>query len=90
MARFRDLLKPGRILAVIGLYRMEDIEDYGWAALGLPASRLFRCFRPYQEVKAPVHAPAETLRTISSRMGFDVARISVAPPLVVQMYAHLA
>jgi 2-polyprenyl-3-methyl-5-hydroxy-6-metoxy-1,4-benzoquinol methylase len=32
LGRFRDLLKPGGTLAIIGLYRARTIEDYAWAA----------------------------------------------------------
>ena len=33
LERFRDLLKPGGVLAVIGLYRLRGVSDYAWAAL---------------------------------------------------------
>jgi 2-polyprenyl-3-methyl-5-hydroxy-6-metoxy-1,4-benzoquinol methylase len=62
--RFRDLLSPGGSLAAIGLYRMEGFRDLALAAIALPVSRLLRIIRGYDEVLAPIHDPAQTLREI--------------------------
>jgi ubiquinone/menaquinone biosynthesis C-methylase UbiE len=64
LARFQKLLKPGGMLAVIGLYRQHDIEDYLWAAIALPTSRILRCLRPHQNVTAPMQNPSETFQEI--------------------------
>jgi SAM-dependent methyltransferase len=64
LGRFRDLLKPGGTLAVIGLYRARTIEDYAWAAAGLPVSRMLRHWHGHDEVGAPIREPQETLREI--------------------------
>jgi 2-polyprenyl-3-methyl-5-hydroxy-6-metoxy-1,4-benzoquinol methylase len=64
LARFRDLLKPGGILTIIGLYRVHSPVDYAWAAVALPATWVLRCVRGQEEVGAPLREPAETLREI--------------------------
>jgi SAM-dependent methyltransferase len=66
LARFRDLLRPGGILAVIGLYRARTPADYAWAALALPASRLLRLTHRLAETAAPQQAPQQTLSEIQS------------------------
>ena len=40
LVRFRDLLKPGGFLVVIGLYRESGIADYVNAAIALPICRI--------------------------------------------------
>jgi 2-polyprenyl-3-methyl-5-hydroxy-6-metoxy-1,4-benzoquinol methylase len=64
LTRFRDLLKPDGVLAVVGLYRMHRPQDYVWAAAALPTSWMLRCLRTYEEVGAPLREPGETLREI--------------------------
>lgn len=64
LTRFRDLLKPGGTLAVIGLYRANSVVDYAWASAALPVSRALRCVHVQEEVAAPLRRPNETLREI--------------------------
>lgn len=64
LTRFRDLLRPGGVLAVVGLYRIQGLEDYAWSAAGVPVSWLLRRLRPFTEVAAPLAEPKETLREI--------------------------
>ncbi len=64
LKRFRDLLTPGGTLAVIGLYRLHTLEDYAWAAAGLPVSRMLRHWHGHDEVGAPIREPQETLGEI--------------------------
>jgi 2-polyprenyl-3-methyl-5-hydroxy-6-metoxy-1,4-benzoquinol methylase len=64
LARFRDLLKPSGVLAIIGLYRGETLVDLAQAAAAFPASWMLRCMRGCSDVGAPVKNPAETLREI--------------------------
>jgi SAM-dependent methyltransferase len=64
LARFRNLLKSGGVLAIVGLYRAHKIEDYAWAAAALPSSWLLRCLNGCADVDAPLHEPMETLREI--------------------------
>ena len=64
LARFRSLLRPGGVLAVIGLYRGETLSDLAAAAVAFPVSWMLRCLRGYADVGAPVQNPAETLREV--------------------------
>lgn len=63
--RFRDLLRPGGVLVIVGLYRIATPLDYAFSATALPISWAIRFSRGEQEVGAPLQDPAETLRTIS-------------------------
>jgi ubiquinone/menaquinone biosynthesis C-methylase UbiE len=69
LARFQRLLQPGGVLAVIGLYRQQGIQDYAWAAAALPTSWLFRRLYRCADVEAPLREPNETLPEI--RAGCD-------------------
>ena len=64
LARFQKLLRPGGMLAVIGLYRAHAVEDYALAAVALPSSWILRCLRSHVSVAAPVQSPRETFREI--------------------------
>ena len=64
LARFRSLLRPGGVLAVIGLYRGETLNDLAAAAVAFPVSWILRCLRGYADVGAPVQNPTESLREI--------------------------
>jgi 2-polyprenyl-3-methyl-5-hydroxy-6-metoxy-1,4-benzoquinol methylase len=69
LVRFRDLLKPGGFLVVIGLYRESGIADYVNAAIALPISRILRIVNGYSELGAPIAPPKETLREIREASG---------------------
>jgi SAM-dependent methyltransferase len=64
LLRFRELLTPGGVLAVIGLYRLHGIEDYAWAAAAFPVSRVLRLLRRRSGQRFPIREPKETLREI--------------------------
>ena len=64
LARFRNLLRPNGILAVVGLYRGETLSDMALAAAAFPTSWIFRFLRGHADVGAPVQNPSETLREI--------------------------
>lgn len=64
LARFRNLLRPGGVLAVVGLYRGETLGDMAFAATAFPMSWMLRCLRGHADVGAPVQNPRETLRAI--------------------------
>lgn len=66
LARFRNLLRLGGVLAVVGLYRAHAIQDYAWAAAAAPASWVLHRIRGRSEVEAPLQEPRETLRQIRS------------------------
>jgi len=64
LARFRDLLKPGGVLVVIGLYRGDSAVDFAFSSAAFPASWALRVIHGHTEVGAPVQNPRETLREI--------------------------
>jgi SAM-dependent methyltransferase len=66
LARFRKLLRPGGVLAIIGLYRGGTLLDRALAAVAFPVSWGFRAIRGYHDVGAPVENPKETLLEIRS------------------------
>ncbi len=64
LTRFDELLRPGGVLAVIGLYRMDSMSDYAWGAAGFAASLVLRVGRGIASVSAPLAEPRETLGEI--------------------------
>ncbi|MEO8098409.1 MAG: class I SAM-dependent methyltransferase [Acidobacteriota bacterium] len=64
LRRLRDLLKPGGILIVVGLYRNRSLVDHAWACAALPSSWILRLRNGHMDVGAPVHEPQETLSEI--------------------------
>jgi SAM-dependent methyltransferase len=70
LTRFRKLLRPGGVLAIIGLYRGETLSDRVLAAVAFPVSWGLRAIRGYAEVGAPVQNPRETLLEIRSACDF--------------------
>jgi ubiquinone/menaquinone biosynthesis C-methylase UbiE len=66
LVRFKSLLRPGGVLAVIGLYRNSTLMDYAFAAAALPTSKLRRLWCAEAAVGAPVRDPEETLDEIRS------------------------
>lgn len=66
LARFRNLLAPGGVLAIVGLYRGETLSDVTFSAVAFPVSWMLRLLRGHAEVEAPVQDPKETLLEIRS------------------------
>jgi 2-polyprenyl-3-methyl-5-hydroxy-6-metoxy-1,4-benzoquinol methylase len=64
LSRLRNLLRPGGVLAVVGLYRLNTARDFAYAAAGKPASLVLRRFRSCAPVTAPLQEPRETLGEI--------------------------
>ena len=64
LTRFRDLLRPGGVLAVVGLYRLHTLSDMAWAAAAVPVSWWWRLTKNYEEVAAPIRDPNETLEEV--------------------------
>jgi SAM-dependent methyltransferase len=64
LIRLRELLKPGGVLAIVGLYRGETLTALTVAAAAFPVIWIFRLVRGYADVGAPVQEPRETLAEI--------------------------
>ncbi|SRR6266700_928158 len=64
LTRFRNLLKPGGVLTIIGLYRGDTLADLAFTAVAFPASWMLRWLRGHADVGAPLQDPRETLREI--------------------------
>ena len=64
LAHFRNLLRSGGILAIIGLYRAHQLTDYAVSAAAFPVSWTLRCLHGHPGVGAPLQDPGETLREI--------------------------
>jgi SAM-dependent methyltransferase len=79
LERFKQLLRPGGTLAVIGLYRLETVSDFTYANVAMPVSWWYRCTRPVEPVAAPIRDPDETLSEIQCAVerilpGADITR----------------
>jgi trans-aconitate methyltransferase len=64
LQRFSDLLRPGGVLAIVGLYRSVTPADYAFSAAALPVSWAIRLLQGEEGVGAPTRDPSETLRVI--------------------------
>jgi 2-polyprenyl-3-methyl-5-hydroxy-6-metoxy-1,4-benzoquinol methylase len=64
LTRLRGLLKPGGVLAVVGLYRVSSISDFALLPISFVATWLTRRFRRFTEVDAPKQDPVATLDEI--------------------------
>ncbi len=69
LERFRELLKPRGVLAVVGLYRLNSMADYAFAAIAKPVSLIVRAVQPVPAETAPIRGPATTLRTVRDACG---------------------
>jgi 2-polyprenyl-3-methyl-5-hydroxy-6-metoxy-1,4-benzoquinol methylase len=61
---FSNLLRPGGVLAIVGLYRNATLTDHAFAAAALPISWIVRSLLGEEQVGAPTRDPNETLRSI--------------------------
>lgn len=64
LARFAEMLAPGGVLVVIGLYRSEGVADVAFEAMSFLASHAKRRFFHFEAMNAPTCEPQETLREI--------------------------
>jgi len=69
LERLRDLLKPGGVLAVVGLYRAQTIADYAIDSVAVPASWIMRMRRGYFEPPTCKVMPRETLAELKHACG---------------------
>ena len=77
LIRFRDLLRSGGSLAVVGLYRPSTPMDYAVFAVAAPLSWLMHLGLGKAEVAAPISLPKETLPDIrrAAAEGLPGARV---------------
>ncbi|GAA0526190.1 SAM-dependent methyltransferase [Saccharopolyspora subtropica] len=86
LERFAELVRPGGVLAVVGLYRSETPADFATEALALPANAAMgaylavrgRAGKPHAD-RMPVQTPTTTLRelraaTAATLPGSDLRR----------------
>jgi SAM-dependent methyltransferase len=64
LTRFRELLAPRGVLAVIGLARRATVEDNAMALAAYPVNQVLRRVLGEVEVGAPVRDPPDTLPEI--------------------------
>lgn len=65
LRRMAELLRPGGVLAVVGLARAELPRDLGWELAGMVAGRVLRALRGETPVQAPtVWPPPRTYRQV--------------------------
>lgn len=64
LVRLGELLAPGGVLAIVGLYRPQGITDTAFAAAGFLASHAKRRFYPFDRMNAPIQEPLQTLSEI--------------------------
>jgi len=64
LARFRVLLRPGGVLAVIGLYRHRTVADFALDTVAFPTSWILRAVHGYSDPSTRKQRPRETLREI--------------------------
>ena len=62
--RFKVLLRPGGMLAVVGLYRLRTLTDLVYAHVAIPVSAWHRATKDREPVGAPIQDPKETLAEI--------------------------
>jgi SAM-dependent methyltransferase len=64
LARFRDLLRPGGVLAIVGLHPLRTPLDYALAGVAIPTALLLQAVHGRTDVGAPLAEPQETLGEI--------------------------
>jgi SAM-dependent methyltransferase len=68
LSKAAALLRPGGVLAVIGLHRAQTLVHMGVRSLvGYPVSAFYRITRPTSRVGAPIREPSMTLSEIRCR-----------------------
>ena len=66
LLKVRDLLRPGGVLVVIGLYRLRTPADFVFGIAGKCASWWLRWTHLPERVDAPIHEPEETFAVIGA------------------------
>jgi len=65
LVRFSELLAPGGVLVIVGLYRADGLTDAAFSVVGLIASQAKRRFHYFRETSAPIKEPQQTLKEIA-------------------------
>lgn len=66
LQRLEQLLAPGGLLVIIGLYKAKNIADLLRAAVAFPISWLMRYLYHHQKMNAPIATPKETIAEIKT------------------------
>ena len=66
LEQFKQLLRPGGVLTIIGLYRLHAPSDFAYALAAMPVSWWCRWTKNYEEVAAPMRDPDETLAAVTA------------------------
>lgn len=61
LQRLQQLLAPGGVLVIVGLYKEDGISDFIRSAVAFPISWLMRHFVSDQKMEAPIQPPKETI-----------------------------
>lgn len=64
LSRFVELLAPGGVLTIIGLYQSRSLADKAYDVLGFLVSQITRRFCCFEAVNAPTQEPQQTLDEI--------------------------
>lgn len=64
LQRLQQLLAPGGVLVIVGLYKENGIGDFIRFAAAFPISRLMRWLHHDQKMDAPIKPPKETFAEI--------------------------
>jgi SAM-dependent methyltransferase len=64
LKRFDQLLRPGGVLSVVGLYRLRTFVDVSYACAAVPVSWWWRLTENYEEVAAPIRDPEQSLAEV--------------------------
>jgi ubiquinone/menaquinone biosynthesis C-methylase UbiE len=67
LERFSQLLRPGGVLSVIGLYRLRTLTDFSYACAAMPVNWWLRLTKNYEEVAAPI--PGRSVHVSGGRCG---------------------
>ena len=90
LKRFKDLLRPGGELAVIGLYRASTPLDFLLSAVAFPVSWMFRLSRGYSDVGAPLQEPQTTLQEIRAACQTWLPGAFFSPQAAISIFPYLA
>ena len=82
LERFKQLLRPGGTLMIIGLYRLHTASDFAYALAALPVSWWLRWTKNYEEVAAPMRDPDETLAEVIACVARVLPGVSITRRLL--------